>query len=101
MRKVLPIGNDNFTEIREKKQYFVDKSLFIKDFIEMEDKVALIARPRRFGKTLNMTMVRDFFDITKDSRELFKGLAMLPISALHQKKQVSCWKNMGWSLMIR
>lgn len=41
------------------------------------DKVALIARPRRFGKTLNMTMLRDFFDITKDSRTLFEGLEIM------------------------
>ncbi len=43
----------------------------------MNDKVALVARPRRFGKTLNMTMLREFFDITKDSREIFEGLAIM------------------------
>lgn len=77
MKKILPIGNDNFAEIREAGQYFVDKSLLIKDFLEMRDKVALIARPRRFGKTLNMTMISEFFDITKDSRKLFDGLAVM------------------------
>ncbi|MDO5408740.1 MAG: AAA family ATPase [Eubacteriales bacterium] len=53
------------------------KSMMIKDFLMMRDKVALIARPRRFGKTLNMTMLRDFFDITRDSRALFQGLAIM------------------------
>ena len=57
--------------------YFVDKSLFIKDFLEMEDAVALIARPRRFGKTLNMSMLWEFLDITKNSRGLFEGLAIM------------------------
>lgn len=76
-RKKLSIGNDEFCEMRELDYYYVDKSLMIKDFIEMGDKVALIARPRRFGKTINMTMVREFFDITVDSRQLFKGLAIM------------------------
>lgn len=46
-------------------------------FEDMNDKVALVARPRRFGKTLNMTMLREFFDITKDSRDIFDGLAIM------------------------
>lgn len=77
MKKVLPIGNDDFTDVRTGNSYYVDKSMMIKDFLMMRDKVALIARPRRFGKTLNMTMLRDFFDITRDSRELFQGLAIM------------------------
>lgn len=76
-RKSLPIGNDDFADVRSNKCYYVDKTLMIKEFIDMNDKVALVARPRRFGKTLNMTMLREFFDITKDSRELFKGLAIM------------------------
>ena len=59
-KRRLPIGIDDFSRIRRKNFYFVDKSLFIKDFLEMEDAVALIARPRRFGKTLNMSMLREF-----------------------------------------
>lgn len=73
----LPIGNDDFRKLRENGSYYVDKTLMIKDFIEMEDEVALIARPRRFGKSLNMTMLREFFDITVDSRDIFKGLAIM------------------------
>ena len=76
-RKHLPIGNDDFAEIRENDSYYVDKSLLIKEFLDMNDKVALIARPRRFGKTLNMTMIREFFDITKDSKEIFEHLAIM------------------------
>ncbi len=77
MRKPLPIGIDDFEKVRSKGYYYVDKSLMIRDFIEMQDEVALIARPRRFGKTLNMTMIREFFDITKDSGRLFEGLAVM------------------------
>lgn len=77
MKKKLPIGNDEFREVRELNYYYVDKSLMIKDFLEMGDKVALIARPRRFGKTLNITMVKEYFDIMEDSRPLFEGLAIM------------------------
>lgn len=77
MKKALPIGNDDFTEIRENCFYYVDKTLMIRDFLRMKDKVALIARPCRFGKTLNMTMIRDFFDITKESESLFSRLAIM------------------------
>lgn len=76
-KKSLPIGNDNFRKVRENDSYYVDKTLMIKDFLEMQDEVALVARPRRFGKTLNMTMLREFFDITKDSRDIFHDLAIM------------------------
>ncbi|MCL2126595.1 MAG: AAA family ATPase, partial [Oscillospiraceae bacterium] len=77
MRNSLPIGIDSFRKIREEGRYYVDKTLMIKDFIQHGDEVALITRPRRFGKTLNMTMLREFFDITADSRAIFDGLAIM------------------------
>jgi len=77
VKRKLPIGNDEFREVREHGYYYIDKSLMIQDFISMGDKVALIARPRRFGKTLGMTMLREFFDIMVDSREIFDGLAIM------------------------
>ncbi|MCL2610612.1 MAG: AAA family ATPase [Defluviitaleaceae bacterium] len=76
-KKRLPIGKDDFRRIREDENYYVDKTLMIKDFIEYGDLVTLIPRPRRFGKTLNMNMLRDFFDITQDSHEIFDGLAIM------------------------
>ena len=76
-KRRLPIGIDDFRKVRENGCYYVDKTLMIQDFIEMQDEVALIARPRRFGKTLNMTMLREFFDITKDSRDIFEGLKIM------------------------
>jgi hypothetical protein len=77
MRKKLPIGTDDFRKIRESGKYYVDKTLIIRDFIERGEEVALVIRPRRFGKTLNMTTLREFFDITKDSRPIFEGLAIM------------------------
>lgn len=77
VRKKLPIGIDDFRKLREKGFYYVDKTLMIKDFIEMQDEVALIARPRRFGKTLCMTMLREFFDIMEESKGIFSGLAIM------------------------
>ena len=73
----LPIGIDSFRELRENDYYYVDKTLMIRDFIKFRDKVALITRPRRFGKTLNMSMLNDFFDITQDSRAIFGGLKIM------------------------
>ncbi len=61
----LPIGYDDFGEIREKKLHFVDKSLFIKELLdETVKKVIVITRPRRFGKTLNLSMLQYFFAST-------------------------------------
>lgn len=60
-KKRLPIGNDDFSEIRKNNYYYIDKSLMIKEFIEMEDKVALIARPRRFGKSLNCHLLHQLY----------------------------------------
>jgi len=78
-KKILPIGNDDFRMIREseKESYYVDKTLMIKDLLDYSNLVTLITRPRRFGKTLNMTMIRDFFDITQDSQSIFSGLAIM------------------------
>ena len=77
MKKNLPIGIDSFREIQETDRFYVDKTMFIRDFIQASDKVSLVTRPRRFGKTLNMTMLREFFDITKDSRAIFEGLMIM------------------------
>lgn len=51
--------------------YYIDKTLFIKRILDNRSRVELITRPHRFGKTLNMSMLKYFFDITKDSKDLF------------------------------
>jgi hypothetical protein len=73
-KKSIPIGIESFREIIEDNYYYVDKTMLIHDFLSAGDKVTLITRPRRFGKTLNMTMLKEFFDITADSKKLFAGL---------------------------
>ena len=75
--KTIPIGIKSFRKLREENYYFVDKTLIIKDFLERGSKVTLITRPWRFGKTMNMSMLSESFDITKDSKEIFKGTKIM------------------------
>ena len=72
------IGESDFKILRIKKDYYIDKTKYIKDIINNRSKVLLITRPRRFGKTLNMSMLRYYFDCTKkDNKELFEGLKIM------------------------
>ena len=74
----LPIGVENFEEIIEKGYYYVDKTLLIKDLIDLRGKVNLFTRPRRFGKTLNMSMLRYFFEKSDEDRShLFAGTKIM------------------------
>ena len=70
--KKLPIGISEFSEMIKGNYYYVDKTLLIKDIIDLPGKVKLITRPRRFGKTLNMKMLQEFFSLNK-KEELFNG----------------------------
>jgi hypothetical protein len=73
----LPIGMSDFRKLRENNYYYVDKSLFIKEVINRSSEVLLLPRPRRFGKTLNMSMLRYFLEKREKSlASLFKGLAI-------------------------
>ena len=74
-QKNMPIGKDDFSKIREGNYYYVDKTMLIKQIVDAGAEVTLITRPRRFGKSLNMSMLDCFFDVTrKNSKELFDGL---------------------------
>ena len=74
----LPIGVENFEEIITKGYYYVDKTLLIKDLIDLRAKVNLFTRPRRFGKTLNMSMLRYFFEKSDEDRSrLFAGTKIM------------------------
>ena len=77
MKMIMPIGVDDFKKARE-DYYFVDKTSFISDFFQTHSEVTLITRPRRFGKTLTLSMLRYFFDIegADEHRKLFDGLAV-------------------------
>jgi len=73
--KKLDIGNSNFKSLIENNSYYIDKSMFIYDFIESPKQIVLLPRPRRFGKTLNLSMLRHYFDIMQPENEkLFTGL---------------------------
>ncbi len=77
MKKRIPLGLQSYDKLKTGNYYVVDKSLMIQDFLSRGNEVTLITRPRRFGKTLNMSMMASFFDITKDSQELFKDTAIM------------------------
>ena len=87
MRLKLPIGIDGFEKIRTNDFYYVDKTMFIKELIQNWGEVNLFTRPRRFGKTLNMSMLKCFFEIGSDPA-LFAGLKIM------QDKEL-CNKYMG------
>ena len=70
--KHVPIGMSNYRMVKKENAYYVDKTKMIEELLRLNDQVTLITRPRRFGKTLNMSMLAEFFDITKDSKEIFK-----------------------------
>lgn len=79
----IPVGVSNFEEIRKNGYYYIDKSGLIGELLSRTGtKVTLITRPRRFGKTLGMSMLENFFDIRKDSRALFEGLEIARDQAL-------------------
>ena len=72
---IIPVGISDFKEIRQNGYYYVDKTGLIKTLLKTTGaKVTLITRPRRFGKTLGMRMLADFFDIREDNKKLFDGL---------------------------
>lgn len=73
----IPIGIDLFRKLRDGGYYYVDKTRMISTLLDNRAGVTLITRPRRFGKTLNMDMVKEFFDITADSAGLFGGLEIM------------------------
>ena len=74
----MPIGRDDFEDVRSGHYYFVDKTGFLADFLKNHAKVTLFTRPRRFGKTLTLSMMRYFLDIehAEEHRRLFDGLAI-------------------------
>ena len=83
MKKVLPIGVDNFEKLVLGGYCYVDKTMLVKDLLDLKCEVNLFTRPRRFGKTLNLSMLRYFFEDTGDqeknaqNRTLFQGLKIM------------------------
>ena len=83
MKKALPVGVENFEDLVKSEYYYVDKTMFIKEMLDLKGKVNLFTRPRRFGKTLNLSMLRYFFEDTGDkvkneqNKELFQGMKIM------------------------
>ena len=85
----IPVGISDFEQIRRNGYYYIDKSKMIAEILKTESTtVTLITRPRRFGKTLGMSMLSNFFDIRKDSKSLFEGLEISKDTVLCDK-----WMN--------
>ena len=84
MRKKLPIGIENFEEFSSEDFYYADKTLFIKELLQNWGKVNLFTRPRRFGKSLNMSMLKCFFEIGSDPA-LFEGLKIMQEKGLRER----------------
>ncbi|MGN0264498.1 MAG: AAA family ATPase [Oliverpabstia sp.] len=77
MARTVGIGIQSFDKVRENQYFYIDKTSFIKEWWESGDDVTLITRPRRFGKTLNMSMVEEFFSVDYAGRgDLFEGLSI-------------------------
>ncbi len=83
MKKALPIGIDNFERVIKDGYCYIDKTILIKELLDLKGGVNLFTRPRRFGKTLNLSMLRYFFEDTGDAEEnaqnkaLFQGLKIM------------------------
>ena len=77
MARTLGIGKQDFEKVRKENAFYIDKTKFIRQWWESEDDVTLITRPRRFGKTLNMSMLERFFSVRFAGQgDLFRGLAI-------------------------
>ena len=82
------IGESDFKGLRIRNNYYIDKTMYIKDIIDNQSRVTLITRPRRFGKTLNMSMLRYYFDCNvKDGKTIFEGLKIMEQDEKYTSKQ--------------
>ncbi len=86
-RPALPIGVSDFKDLRQSGHFYVDKSLFIEELMTDGARVVLLPRPRRFGKTLNLSMLKYFFDCTGTYTALFHGLAITQTAAWQHHQQ--------------
>jgi len=92
----MPVGNTDFREIRETGLYYVDKTDLIDQLVwQSRAKVTLFTRPRRFGKSLNMSMLQHFFDIREDSKGIFEGLKVFANKALCNE-----WMNQYPTILV-
>ena len=84
VKKKLPIGIENFAKLQAEDFYYVDKTMLIKELLDNWAEMNLFTRPRRFGKTLNMSMLKAFFELNGD-KNCFKGTRSLSLRTIHGK----------------
>ena len=88
MARTIGIGKQDFEDVITRNNFYIDKTMFIKEWWENDDKVTLITRPRRFGKTLNMSMTEQFFSVEYAGRgELFEGLEIWKEEKYRKRKR--------------
>lgn len=87
MRKAIPLGVVDYETLKNLNYYFIDKSMMIYDFLMRKSTITLVTRPRRFGKTINISMMSSFFDITKDSKEIFKDTKIIETEYISEMNQ--------------
>ena len=92
-KKKLPIGIEFFKDFKRDGFYYVDKTAFIRDFIDLRGSVNLFTRPRRFGKSLNMNMLKTFFEIGADP-SLFDGLEISKLDQACERALMQIEENM-------
>ena len=99
-KKLIPIGIDDFEKLIKGDYYFVDKSLFIKELIDSGAEVTLIPRPRRFGKTLNLSMVQCFFENTTENARVYNPWSIINLLNWKGKLQ-PYWINTSDNVLIK
>ena len=93
---LMPVGNTDFKEIRETGLYYIDKTMLIDQLVgQSAAKVTLFTRPRRFGKSLNMSMLQHFFDIRENNKDLFDGLSISTNKELYDE-----WRNKYPTILV-
>lgn len=97
MKKPLAIGVDDFKELISKSYYYVDKTMLIKELIDNRGKACLVTRPRRFGKTLTLSMIQTYFEIGTDNRKYFEHLEILSAGDLYTSL-MGCYPVINLSL---
>ncbi|MBQ1658415.1 MAG: AAA family ATPase, partial [Clostridia bacterium] len=91
----MPIGKSDFAKVRTAGDYYIDKTMLIEQITASGAEVTLFTRPRRFGKSLNMSMLQHFFDIREKSESLFEGLAISKNKAL-----CDSWMNQYPTILV-
>ena len=91
-KRPMPVGIEDFKKLIQREYYFVDKTRFIRDLLDLQTEITLITRPRRFGKTLTLSMLQYFFALenAEENRKLFRGLDIERAGEKYMREQGTC-----------